>query len=150
MEESLMDMRIQTRAMRRAGAKFLNQESAKWPPQLIQIPEADWPKPPEDRKTPMPLEIWRSRSFLVQVHSVRHHAEMLRLSISRASIQRDGNWSDQINWDELQQIKRECGHGERQAVEIFPADRDIVNVANMRHLWVFTDGRGLPFAWGKP
>jgi hypothetical protein len=45
-------------------------------------------------------------------------------------------WADGITWDTLQLLKRECGHGERWAVEVYPPDTDIVNVANMRHLWL--------------
>ena len=33
------------------------------------------------------------------------------------------------------------------AVEVFPADDQVVNVANMRHLWVLPEP--LPFAWEK-
>lgn len=33
------------------------------------------------------------------------------------------------------------------AVEIYPAERDIVNVANMRHLWVLPER--LPFGWRR-
>ena len=34
------------------------------------------------------------------------------------------------------QVKREIGFGDWYALEIFPRDGDIVNVANMRHLWM--------------
>ncbi len=50
-------------------------------------------------------------------------------------------------WDELQRIKSECGYGNTDAIEIYPADDDVVNVANMRHLWIL-DSR-IPFAWRK-
>jgi len=33
------------------------------------------------------------------------------------------------------------------AIEIFPADMDVVNVANMRHLWVMAEP--VEFAWRK-
>ena len=48
---------------------------------------------------------------------------------------------------ELQDIKRQAGLGDYMAVEIYPKDRDIVNVANMRHLWVLRDP--LQFGWRK-
>lgn len=51
-------------------------------------------------------------------------------------VDRDGNWIDGITWDELMEIKRQCGFGDRLAVEIYPPDEHIVNVANMRHLFI--------------
>jgi hypothetical protein len=86
--------------------------------------------------------VYRSKRFLVQAFIDDH--VVARLSIARTRL--DGvRWQDGISWDELQQIKRECGYGDLDAVEVFPADGDVVNVANMRHLWILE--RPLPFAW---
>ena len=57
----------------------------------------------------------------------------------------DGRWKDDITWDELQEIKRQAGYGNQMAVEIYPDDLDIVNVANMRHLWILDEP--LPIGW---
>lgn len=44
------------------------------------------------------------------------------------------------------QVKRLVGYADKCAIEIYPPDQDIVNVANMRHLWVVD----MPdFAWKK-
>lgn len=50
-----------------------------------------------------------------------------------------------FTWEELQGLKSAAGYGKQQAVEIYPADRHIVNRVDMRHLWImpFT----LAFAW---
>lgn len=53
--------------------------------------------------------------------------------------------SDGITWDDLQWIKRAAGYGDREAVEVYPLDDDVVNVANMRHLWILPAGQRLPF-----
>lgn len=46
----------------------------------------------------------------------------------------------------LQHLRTEAGYADRCAVEIYPPDQDIVNVANMRHLWIVE----MPdFAWKK-
>ena len=60
---------------------------------------------------------------------------IVRLSINRTLLSGE-RWEDGITWDELQSIKMQCGYGDFDAMEIYPADRDIVNVANMRHLWI--------------
>lgn len=123
-----------TRAQRRQLAR----DNAKQPDALTEVPRDAWPDDP-----PVGLfRVYRSKRFLVQ-HFIVDHA-VARLSISRTNIDGD-RWQDGITWDELQQIKRECGFGDLDAVEVFPADRDVVNVANMRHLWIME--RPLLFAW---
>lgn len=73
---------------------------------------------------------------------------IVRLSINRAAINSSGGWQQDITWEELQRLKREAGYGDHDAVEIFPADADVVNVANMRHLWIVAGG-SMPFVWRK-
>lgn len=87
----------------------------------------------------------RSRGFLVQEFAEADG--VIRLSINRTELRGDGRWTDGITWDELQRLKREAGHGDRVAVEVFPPDSDVVNVANVRHLWLL---RGAPaFMWKR-
>ena len=52
---------------------------------------------------------------------------------------RDGRGG--ITWDDLHWIK-EILYPTREAVELYPREEDLVDVANMRHLWVLP-----PFAW---
>src|SRR5690606_15920558 len=87
--------------------------------------------------------VWRSRDFLVQ--GVKEPAGIIRLSICRTNLDRKGDWTDGITWDQLQRLKSEAGFGDLDAVEVYPAASDVVNVANLRHLWVFP--APLPFAW---
>lgn len=86
-----------------------------------------------------------ARDFLVQEFMEAAPA-FARLSVNRTTLDGD-RWSENITWDELQRIKAECGYRLADAVEVFPADPDVVNVANMRHLWVLREP--LPFAWRK-
>jgi hypothetical protein len=130
------------RSMRRAAQKHLQQQNAKWPVQLKEWPRQDWP---EDN--PRVLRCLRSRGFLVQEYPASKPA-IVRLSINRASITTGGDWNQEITWVELQRLKREAGYGDCDAVEIFPPDADVVNVANMRHLWVLP-ANTLTFAWRK-
>ncbi len=141
----MTDMRTKNRAARQAAAKFLGLENAKWPPRLTRLPKDQWPKrgPKES-----PIDIWRSNEFLVQSYAVPGHPDITRLSVNRTEIQMDGGWRQDISWEDLQRLKHEAGYGDRMAVEIFPKDDDVVNVANMRHIWVFLSG-GLTFTWRK-
>lgn len=125
----------------RQQRRALEKENAKLPTYLQQVPPEQWPgfKPPDL------VEVWRSRNCLVQIYT--EPAGYQRMSICR-SVHNGDRWVDQVTWDELMRLKRECGRGDRDAVEVFPADRDIVNVANMRHL--FFPPEDLPFKWKKP
>lgn len=119
--------------------RLMYAENLKWPETLRLVDRKDWPF----NRPPSLIEVWRSRDFLVQVHDCR---PMLRLSICR-SHHNGASWFDKITWDELMQLKRECGRGDRDALEVYPADRDVVNVANMRHLWLPPEP--VPWAWRK-
>lgn len=127
---------VTTRAQRRQ----LERENAKQPVALRELPRHEWPNPNAPQ-----LRVLRSRDFLVQEFPAVAPATV-RLSICRTSMDGD-RWKDGITWDELQRIKRECGYGDADAIEAFPADRDVVNVANMRHLWVMAEP--VACAWRK-
>jgi len=49
------------------------------------------------------------------------------------------------SWRELQRIKDELIGEDRVAVEVFPAKSNIVDEANMYHLWVLPEDYILPF-----
>lgn len=53
--------------------------------------------------------------------------------------------SSDIPWREKQRIKDELFGPERTAVEVFPARSQLVDEANMYHLWVLPIGMELPF-----
>lgn len=93
-----------------------------------------------------PSRVWRNMHFLVQEFECGPY---LRLTLCRTMIDESGHWLANISWEEMQCIKHSLGYGPRQAVEIFPRDEDVVNVANMRHLWILPEGEILPFGWIK-
>jgi hypothetical protein len=115
----------------RAQRRQLEQASKRLPDHMISVPMHEWPSAPLKLK-----ELWRSNRFLVQVF---HEPEGIeRVSVTVTSIQ--GNrFADGISWDELQFIKHQIGRGNCCAVEIYPPDADVVNVANMRHLWLLPE-----------
>jgi hypothetical protein len=83
---------------------------------------------------------------------VQEYAEaapvLVRLSVLRTTLDpKVGRWVDGITWDELQSIKAQCGYGQHDALELYPIDSDVVNVANLRHLWVMASP--VSFAWRK-
>lgn len=131
----------------REQRRQLERDSSKFPATLQPVNRSEWPA--DVRDSPHgPIRVWRSRSFLVQGFATGRSDTILRLSICRSVLNGD-RWQDGISWEDLQTIKAECGYGDSDAVEIFPVDGDIVNVANMRHLWIMAEP--VPFAWrSKP
>lgn len=130
-----------TREMRRQ----LERDNAKLPLQFVTVPPDQWPK--VDYIKP-PCAVWRNRFFLVQeFDEVSALGPVKRLTISRTVMQSNGRWEDGISWDDLQDIKNQVGFGNHYAIEVFPRERDLVNVANMRHLWVLSSP--LDIGWFK-
>lgn len=131
--------------------RALRRTNLVYPLHCVQLAPELWPAP--DPRGPRPYQMWRSRSFLVQVFDQNPNRPqpeetptIIRLSINRTQWdERQNTWSANISWEELQRVKREVGFGSCDAVEIFPDDKDVVNVANMRHLWILPDR--IPFAW---
>ena len=94
------------------------------------------------------IEVWRSRNYLCQIYSDGGSEQLERLSVCRAEIDTTNRrWRDGLSWDELMRVKREVGYGNFDAVEAYPRDIDIVNVANLRHLFIFREP--VPWIWRK-
>lgn len=125
----------------KSARKYLKRENEKWPWHLEDIPREQWPA----SKISSRIRLMRSRDFLVQVFDLGKG--IVRLSINRTDLNGAGRFTDSITWDELQQLKFQCGYGDRDAVEVYPAQKDVVNVANMRHLFVYVDAPSPEFIW---
>ncbi|HSH41647.1 MAG TPA: hypothetical protein VK973_05920 [Arenicellales bacterium] len=121
--------------------RMLAEDNRRWPRKLVEVEYGAWPEEVRGHPRP-PQRVLRSRDFFVQVFAETYwdndgeRRRAARLSICRTRIDGQGNWKEGITWDELQRLKAEAGYGEYQAVEIFPPDRALVNVSNMRHLWI--------------
>lgn len=119
----------------RAQQRQLERDNIKRPDRLTQATREQWPNDDDSRRT----AVWISRRYLVQEFDETDGT--IRLSVCRTQIGNDGHWRDGLTWDELQDIKRQCGYGDRCAIEIYPADGNLVNIANMRHLWIAPEGK---------
>ena len=129
---------ITTRAERRELAR----QNAKMPRELRLVPREEWPLELQRSRI---NRVWRSRDFLVQEYAEAEPV-LVRLSVLRTTLDpKLGRWVDGITWDEVQAIKSEIGYGSHDALELYPADQDVVNVANLRHLWVMRELA--TFAW---
>lgn len=116
-------------------------ESAAFPAELVEIPRHKWA--PEQRAAREIKRVLRNNGFLVQVFE---DGGTLRLTVQRTEWDAKVDcWRAGITWDELQDLKRQAGYGDRCAVELYPPDDKVVNVANLRHLWLLDEPP--PFMW---
>lgn len=123
----------------------LHRENLNWPMVLRDVAREAWPEIPPGIATGSIVErVMRSRKFLV-IEFVEPNGSH-RLSVMRTEYGRNGQPLDGITWDDLQRLKREAGFGGACAIEIFPPDAEVVNVANMRHLFIVNAS---PCMWRK-
>jgi hypothetical protein len=124
--------------------KELHRNNRVFPLRMVELPEGSWPE--RSGASVRPVRVFRSRTDLVQMFAEEHGA--IRLSITSCDFRiSDGEWLEGYTWDRLMEIKAECGFADRWAVEIYPPAASVVNVANMRHLWLLREAP--PFAWKK-
>ncbi len=120
--------------------KHLRETNALYGIGMTEVPTELWPECESK-----PDKVWRSSQFLVQ--GFREEGIEMRLSVCRTEIDDNGQWRADIGWEELQGIKDGCGFAGCDAVEVYPRARDVVNVANLRHLWIMRNP--VSFAWRK-
>jgi hypothetical protein len=139
MSEAFLNRVTMSRAEFDSRSAYLKQENAKWGLQMEDVSEIFWP-----RVNPSPIRIMRNSDFLAQIFASVNGGQ--RISICRCAITRDGDWRADISWEELMAVKSQCGFSDHWAVEVFPPDNEVVNVANMRHLWIIPQPT---FAWTR-
>ena len=121
---------------------YLRAENKKLPATMSLVAKSEWPQSLA-LLTEKPDAVFRSSQYLVQVFPEKDGA--VRLTVSRTMMNESGDWLDGFTWDDLMRVKGQCGYGDLWAVEIFPPADQVVNVANMRHLWLLKDAP--PYAW---
>ena len=120
--------------------KIIEKENKEWPLELKIVPKEKWPTVPQVRL----FKVWRSRGFIVQEYQ---EDKAIRLTVNRTVIDDKGDYVGGNTWEELQSLKHQCGYSDRCGVEIYPPDKDVMNVANMRHLWIPDDDP--EYRWNK-
>ncbi len=93
------------------------------------------------------IDAWCNDRFAVQLFE---NGEFLWLSIRKHA--------EHVNpptWSELQRIKTELVGAEREGVQVFPRQSEIVDQANMYHVWLYPAGERCPFnftnvGWATP
>lgn len=102
------------------------------------VPVSEWPFFPAIET--VPVRVWQSKDYLAVLYEQRADGRR-RLTVNSVRRTRsnrpnkDTDWRDGITWDELQRVKNETLGPDVWCVEVYPAQDEVINVANMRHLW---------------
>ena len=84
-------------------------------------------------------EVWTNGTVVVLSRPVAtSHGEVRHFAVRTAL-------SNELPWVAMQHIKDTLAGPERIAVEVCPRAQDIVDEADMYHLWVLPEGARLPF-----
>lgn len=51
----------------------------------------------------------------------------------------------ELTWSELQRLKNELMGEDRMAIQVYPRQADLIDAADMYHLWVFEPGQRFDF-----
>lgn len=103
--------------------------------EMREVPRDRWPFIPGIES--IPHRVWLSNGFMAVLYE-QAYDHQLRLTVNRTKRDARKNWKDGITWDELQRIKQEC-LGDVWCVEVYPPEADVVDVSNMRHLFVLDE-----------
>ena len=82
-----------------------------------------------------------SRMIRTKFGNVEH------VTISKGTGTCDG--SGEVTWSQKMQIKNELFGENRFAIEVFPKQKNLVDVCDVYHLWVFDKKLEMPFGIGK-
>jgi hypothetical protein len=115
----------------------MKRQNLLFPAHLVAVPRDLWPdmsKAP-GKSGSVVLSCFRSRAFVVAIWLEPNG--FTRMSVNRTEWdERKQRFRDDISWDDLQRLKAEAGFADMSAVEVYPPDEHVVNVANMRHLFI--------------
>ena len=87
---------------------------------------------------------YRNDWIAVLVRSV--HSDLLDVMVDHAAIRTA--MCAEFGWRELQRIKDEIFGKDRMAVQVYPRQVELVDAADMYHLWVFPIGYSFDFGLG--
>ena len=89
--------------------------------------------------------VWTNGWMNVSVRTIHHNAMGFAVdhAFLRTALQ------DELTWKEKQRIKDELFGENRMAVEVFPRKTDLIDAADLYHLWVFPEGYRFDFGLGK-
>lgn len=127
----------------RTARRQLQVENLKYGDDFQQVSEEQIRATHEGKQRP--VTVFRNRHFLAAIYMDDCDGiPYVRMAVNRTELTNDGHFRDGITWEELMRVKAGIGMTNEWMVEVYPPDAEVVNVGNMRHLFVVPQP---PFAW---
>jgi hypothetical protein len=134
--------------------------------QSVKVREwGEWQHIPADNYYPIKVEGMSDEDHQQAVdfrkNSLRYENNIYQVNITEVKDGADNSWqwlsikrrdrSVVRDWRELQRIKTELCGAEREAIEIYPPESQLIDSANQFHLWVMPEGMNAPvgFRYGR-
>jgi hypothetical protein len=104
---------------------------------MVEVPREVWPIGCSGRRA---MRFWKNNKYTCTEYPSRstEHGLVRHLLIQRVTGERVARW------DHLQRIKNETVGTEVVAIEVYPAESQVVNACHVYHLWVLPVGYALP------
>lgn len=95
----------------------------------------------------MPWAAWGRElpSWRNDLYSVMRYERDTEIGVVTHLVIRNQDGGRDLPWADVQRIKNELAGTERTAVQVFPPVSELVDQANMYHLWVLPEGQLMPF-----
>lgn len=118
--------------------KRKQQSSSRWTPFAAVVPHRDGVRVEmEENQT-----YWANSYYTVVKHLIEGKEDgAIHLSI------RHNQRKAVRDWRHFQRIKNELAGPEREGIEVFPPESQLVDTANQYHLFVYPVGMSNPFTW---
>jgi len=116
------------------------ESSSKWTPFIRVIPHRDGAEVELGAD-----ETYWQNSFYTVVKSLLESEEDGAVHLSIRQNQRKAV----RDWRHFQRIKNELVGPEREGIEVFPPESNLVDTANQYHLFVYPEGMSSPFSWSQ-
>ncbi len=129
--------RQQMRASRANGRRLIKRGWDAWEDVTREIQEM---RQRAGKSPDAPERAHKNSMFVVQIYREPCSWGDVKLCMIRRNDE-----SAAVSWSDRQRIKNELFGVEAVAVEVFPAESELVDDANMFHLWILPEGFELPF-----
>lgn len=84
-------------------------------------------------------------AFVNDLYSVQMYSVVTAWGLVEHLVIREHANNREPPWRDLQRIKNELVGPERVAIQVYPADKTLVDQADLYHLWVLPEGMEIPF-----
>lgn len=113
--------------------KQLREDNERYPERITKMPDEYWND--IESNPPSMRALWRSKSYIAQVHE--DEGGFIRLAIARSDLDKEtGRPLNDIPFKVLQQIKHDMGYGDADATIVLPRDSNWADFGGFTTIYI--------------